>query len=64
MASYFCQSLRVNGRYTGAELEERHGIVWDIALPVTVELGEGMGNLTDRLWDQYDQVKRWRYVGK
>lgn len=43
MASHFGQSLQVNGRHTGAELEERRGLVWEVALPVTVELGEDMG---------------------
>lgn len=33
----------MNGRHTGAELEERRGLVWEVALPVTVELGEDMG---------------------
>lgn len=38
----------MHGRYTGTELEERHGIVWEVASPVTVELGEGVGKLYSR----------------
>lgn len=38
MASHFGQSLQVNGRYTGKEQEERHGIAGEVA-----ELGKDMG---------------------
>lgn len=38
----------MHGRYTSTELEERHGIVWEVASPVTVELGEGVGKSYSR----------------